>query len=215
MIEIYTGVPGSGKSAHAARDIRHNLCRRDPRPVIANFELAESAPVKNRKRFLYVPNAEMSVDLLKEHACDWWEKRGYMREEGIDLYLDEAQLLWNSRNWSQKGRLEWLEFLSQSRKFGYHIVFIAQSAQMIDNQFRMLIEIEVNHRRLQNMGLAGWLMALPFGGRLVCGVRSMFQIKQRIGATYLVLSSKDWAMYDSYKRFDRQDAERLKLVRPA
>ena len=96
MIEIYTGVPGSGKSAHAARDIRHNLCKRDPRPVIANFELAEKAPVKSRERFLYVSNSDMSVELLKEYACDWWESRGHMREEGIDLYLDEAQLLWNS-----------------------------------------------------------------------------------------------------------------------
>lgn len=202
-IQIYTGTPGSGKSCHAAREIRYNLNSLRPRPVIANFELAKKAPVKRRDLFHYVPNSALSVDDLEQFAIDYWDSHdGKLVEDYLDVYLDEAQILWNARNWSQKDRLRWLEFLSQSRKYGYRIVFIAQSAQMIDNQFRMLIEQEVNHRRVSQFGIVGWLMALPFRGRLMMAVKSAFQIKERIGSQWFLTCKADWAMYDSYKRFD-------------
>lgn len=213
-ILIYTGTPGSGKSCHAAREIRMNLNSLSPRPVIANFELAQDAPVRNRAMFHYVPNSALRVEDLQRFAIDYWESHGgKLIEDYISIYLDEAQILWNARNWSQKDRLGWLEFLSQSRKYGYRVVFISQSAQMIDNQFRMLIEIEVNHRRVSQFGVVGWLMALPFRGRLMMAVKSMFQIKERIGSEWFLSSKRDWQMYDSYKRFDpTKSDDALRLV---
>lgn len=213
-VEIYTGTPGSGKSCHAAREIRYNLNSMNPRPVIANFELAPNAPVKRRDLFHYVPNSVLTVEDLQNFAVGFWEsKGGRLIEDYIDVYLDEAQILWNARNWSNKDRLGWLQFLSQSRKYGYRIVFISQSAQMIDNQFRMLIEVEVNHRRVSQFGIVGWLMALPFRGRLIMAVKSMFQIKERIGSQWFLASKKDWQMYDSYKRFEPEKTdEGLRLV---
>ena len=93
MIDVYTGVPGSGKSLHAASDIRFdlNLVRREV-PVIANFRLGPDAPVAHPERFLYIPNDEMSAGKLIDFACDWWsdpERR--FREDGIHLYIDECQ----------------------------------------------------------------------------------------------------------------------------
>lgn len=213
-IQIYTGTPGSGKSLHAAREIRYNLNSLRPRPVIANFELSEQAPVKRRDLFHYVPNSALRVEDLQGYAVDYWESHGgRLIEDYIDVYLDEAQILWNARSWSAKDRLGWLEFLSQSRKYGYRIVFIAQSAQMIDNQFRMLIEQEVNHRRVSQFGLGGWLMALPFRGRLLLAVKTAFQIKERIGSQWFLASKRDWEMYDSYKRFDPEKSDDgLRLV---
>lgn len=202
-ILVYTGVPGSGKSVHAAHEIRYNLNSLRPRPVIANFALAENAPVRNREMYRYIPNADLEVEMLRDFARDWWLSHGgRLVEDGIDLYFDEAQLLWNSRNWSSSKRLEWLEFFSQSRKYGYRVVLIAQSAQMIDNQFRMLIETEVNHRRMRSVGIAGYLMSLPFGSRLVVAVRTAFQIKVRIGSQWILMSRRDWEMYDSYGTFE-------------
>lgn len=216
-ILVYTGVPGSGKSVHAAREIRYNLNSLRPRPVIANFELAPNAPVKRPEMFHYVPNSALSVDDLTGFAVDWWESHGgRLREDGIDVYFDEAQLLWNARLWSQSDRLRWLEFLSQSRKYGYRVVMIAQSAKMLDNQFRMLVETEVNHRRMSAMGLAGYLMALPFRNRLIVAVRSAYQINERTGSQWILVSKSDWAMYDSYKKFNpnenESDARLLKVV---
>lgn len=204
-IEIYTGVPGSGKSLHAAGDIREylNTPRRE-QPVIANFRLANDAPVLKPQNFTFMPNEEMSAGKLIDFACDFWDSgQHYFAEDYIQLYLDEAQLLFNSRRWSDKSRMAYLEFLSQSRKYGYRIVLIAQSAKMIDNQFRMLIETEVNHRRVKSMGPVGSLVALPFRGRLFMCVRYMYQTNERLNMELRTFRSKDAAMYDSYATFER------------
>lgn len=213
-VYIYTGTPGSGKSCHVAHEIRENARKLHPRPVIANFELAADAPVSSRDWFHFVPNSSLSVEDLQKFATEYWNAHGgRLIEDYISVYLDEAQILWNARNWSQRDRMTWLEFLSQSRKYGYRIVLIAQNAKMIDNQFRMLIEIEVNHRRLSQAGIVGWLLALPFRGRLMLTVRYMFQLNERLGMKWVMVSKRDWEMYDSYKTFDpTKSDDGLRLV---
>lgn len=202
-IHIYTGVPGSGKSLHAARDIRDALRRRYPRPVIANFDLAESADV-SRETFTYVPNEAMCADVITKIAVDFWDTTDRtFAEDYILLVLDEAQLLFNSRLWSARDRMAYLEFLSQSRKYGIKVILIAQSAKMVDNQFRMLVEVEHNHRRIQSMGPVGSLLALPFAGRLFLVVRYLYQCSERLGMDLLLASPGDMRMYDSYARFER------------
>ena len=201
MIYLYSGTPGSGKSLHAANDCRFNLNRRNPRPIIANFELAPDAPVKHPEMFHYYANEDLTTQLLVDFACDWWETHRF-RENGIILIIDEAQLLFNSRSWTQKTRLAWLGFFSQHRKYGYKVIFIAQSAKMIDNQFRMLCELETNHRKLSSMGFIGTILALPFAGRLFMFVTYYFQSTERLGCDWYFYRAKDAAMYDSYKTFE-------------
>lgn len=205
MIEIYTGVPGSGKSAHAAADIREilNAPRRD-QPVIANFELSKDAPVLKPENFTYIPNDELTAKWLIHYANEFWTSGKHrFQEDYIKVYLDEAQIIWNSRRWSDKSRYSFLEFLSQSRKVGMHIIMIAQNLKMIDNQFRMLVEVECNHRRIRSMGPVGALVAAPFGGRLFMNVRYLVQGNERLNMEIRHYSKKDFAMYDSYATFKR------------
>lgn len=202
-IDVYTGVPGSGKSLHAAADLRYylNLPRRE-QPCIANFSLAKDAPVARPELFHHIPNEEMSAERLISFAEDYWQTHDF-REDYLQLYLDECQLLFNSRRWSDKSRMAYLEFLSQSRKYGYHVVLIAQSAKMIDNQFRMLIDTEFNHRRVRSMGPAGAVVAAFFGGKLFMCVRYLFQTNERLGMSLRTFRKKDGQMYDSYAHFER------------
>lgn len=203
-IHIYTGVPGSGKSAHAAMDIRLALTRRYPRPVIANFPLAPDAPVNPQRLayYNYIPNEDMSAKVITDIARDYWATADEaFSEDHILLVLDECQLLFNSRTWNSRDRMQYLEFLSQSRKFGIKVILIAQATKMVDNQFRMLIEVEHNHRRLLGFGPIGWLISVPFGGRLFLVVRHLYQINERLGMEFIHPSKKDLAMYDSYGMF--------------
>ena len=207
-IHVFTGTPGSGKSLHAASLVRYELTRKYPRPVIANFALGEVAPISEDQRDLYsyVPNEDMSAARIERMCQDYWRESGRpFREDYITLILDECQLLFNARSWSQSSRMSYLEFLSQSRKHGVKVLLIAQATKMIDNQFRMLIEVEHNHRRIASMGPVGAAVALPFGGRLFVVVRYLYQCNERLGTDFFRGTRRDMMMYDSYARFDRQD----------
>ena len=136
-IHVYTGTPGSGKSLHAASDIRWCLTRSKPRPVIANFPLSASAPIDDDVRaqyYHYIANEDMSADRITSIADDFWGNSGRVfSEDYLLLVLDECQLLFNSRLWSQSSRMQYLEFMSQSRKAGIKVLLIAQATKMIDN----------------------------------------------------------------------------------
>lgn len=209
MIELYSGTPGSSKSLHAAGDIRDALDKRRgvDKPVIANFDVNLEG-VRRPQAFHYFSNEELTPGLLTSFADDFWLSVDRpFSEDYLLLVLDECQLVFNSRNWQDRGRagrgdsrMDWLEFLSQHRKYGYRIILIAQSAKMIDNQFRMLIDDEVNHRKVKNMGAIGAFFGGLCGGRLFMRVRYLFQTHERLGMQLCLFNKRDAAMYDSYAR---------------
>lgn len=164
MIEIYTGFVGSGKSYHATqRGVTIADAPKGKRWVIANFpikpkkKLAAKLPVLGKKikepynkpRWIYKDNDSLTVDFLIETSH---EKGWYGNESQCLLIIDEAGILFNSRDWNVKAdeRKKWIKFLSQSRKFGYDIVFIVQDVRMMDRQIRSLAEYEVQHKKLNN-----------------------------------------------------------------
>lgn len=202
-IYVFTGTPGTGKSAHAANELRFQLSRSNPRPCVGNFPINAEA-VGHPELYTYIPNADMTADRLVQIANDYWSSVDFFREDYITLVWDEMQLAANARNWSDKSRMGLLEFLSQHRKYGYKVIMIAQSAKMIDNQFRMLIEYEYNHRKVESMGLIGGLVGLPFRGRAFMYVQYLFQTRERLGSSWYVLRKRDMAVYDTHALFERQ-----------
>lgn len=215
MITLFSGTPGSGKSLDMANEIRLalNKPRGEDMPVIANFPV-NVGNVKRPDAFHYVPNHELTPDLLTSFADSFWSSVDRpFSEDYLLLALDEVQILHNSRNWQTKGRagrndsrMDWLEFFSQHRKYGYRIIFAAQSAKMIDNQFRMLIEDEVNHRKVAHMGFVGGIVSKLFLDRLFIRVRYLYQTKERLGMSFMLARSCNMAMYDSYVRLQKVTA---------
>lgn len=170
-IEIYSGFVGSGKSYHATR--RGVTIADSPmgkRWVVANFPIKPKRKflskiplmgkmVKekyNSPRWLYKTNEEMTVEYLieKSHEMGW-----YGNESQCLLIVDEAGILFNSRDWNVKPseRKGWISFLSQSRKFGYDVVFIVQDGRMMDRQIRSLAEYEVQHKKMNGWGFLTFL----------------------------------------------------------
>lgn len=105
MIYLYSGTPGSGKSLHAARVICERS--RHGRPIIGNFE-ADLHRYK-KANYTYVTNDRLTPEFLISYARNYFTGKR-VKEEAILLVIDEAQLLFNSREWDKKTRMAWVSF---------------------------------------------------------------------------------------------------------
>ena len=208
MISLYTGTPGSGKSLHCAREIYSRLNR--GQNVIANFDINLSVFKSKRRRrlgnFVYVDNSELSPDLLMEYAVTYHKRNtnGHITEGQTLLVIDEAQILFNSRDWRAHERMAWATFFSQHRKYGYTVILITQFDRLLDRQIRCLVEYQVIHRKISNFQFIGMLLGLLFGGNIFIAITTWYGVNEKVGSEIFVLRQKYSALYDSYKIFNPQ-----------
>lgn len=202
MIQAYTGVPGGGKSLHAAQEIIDAVCRKDV-PVIANFDVNRPKFERTRFRrgelaeFRHVQNQDLTPSMLIEYSKGHYAGHKFS-ESGILLVIDEAQLLFNARTWNDADRADWVYFFTNSRHFGYRVILICQFLEMLDKQIRSVIEIEVKHRNMSNFGIGGKLISLCVGGKLFACITYYVGLKQRIGVQYVLGRRHLYDFYDSY-----------------
>lgn len=198
MIYLYSGTPGSGKSLHVARDIyiRLNYNRKHPN-VIANFPINEKM-IKNKKaNFIYKDNSELNVNFLVNYAI----RNHKMGVENQTLVvIDEAQVIWNSRDWQKGNRMEWVKFFSQHRKFGYNFILISQYDRMLDRQIRSLIEYEIKHRKINNFKI-GRLLPVP----AFAAITYWYGLNEKISTEFFIYRKKWGKFYDSYGSFEIDD----------
>lgn len=202
MILLFTGVPGSGKSLHAAKMIRDHLKWRRC-PVICNFDV--NPDLKGYKaHFTYRPNERLTPDFLRDFAAQYWQK-SQPREDEILLVVDEAQLLFNTREWSRNDRMDWVEFLSQHRHFGYCVVFMTQIDRMLDRQIRALAEYEFQHRKISSFGFKGSIVkALCLGHEAFVCVQTYHGMgRLKLGQQFFIGTKSLYKVYDSYSAFRR------------
>ena len=173
MINLYQGVPGSGKSCCATADMIEFL--QSGGVVACNFNLVHgwfqrlaSLNVKVKlglkdqdtlarsyhSRAFKIGSPDTLYQLSEKlKGMVKLDKHGRPPEGCARLYLDEAQLIFNSREW--KKNFPYIEFLTQHRKLGWDIILIAHSAEMIDAQMRHLIEYETRFRNLTRVKAFG------------------------------------------------------------
>lgn len=197
-IYLYSGIPGSGKSLHATRTIRDYLKYRKGL-VVSNYKVVCNGNWKGT--FEHYENNELRPSMLVLRATDWWASHKF-KEDSILLVIDECQLIFNSRTWNDNNRLEWIKFFSQHRKYGYKIIFIAQSAEMIDKQIRAVIEYDVTHRKLNSFGIFGFLLKLFTFSTWFIAIRRYYAINEIIDREWIRYSKSLSRMYNSYDTFE-------------
>lgn len=215
MIYLYSGTPGSGKSYCAAYKIYRGLNGKGN--YICNFDInLENASItfwsrikrkflkkpklKYRKlgRFDYVKTYDLTPTYLKEYA-NKHHKRG--KESQTTIIIDECQLIWNSRTYSNKDRLPWIEFLSVHRHLGFDFILLTQSDRLIDRQIRAFIEFEVKHRKLSNFGIKGKLLSLMMGGTVFGQISIWYGMREKVSFKILKYNKHIASLYDSYEIF--------------
>lgn len=201
MITLYSGTPGAGKSLHLASRLYHWMQFKNA-PIIANFHCDFSAIKKQKGSFLYLDNSELTPERLLWFSKNYSDYAGRRVREGeILLVIDEAQLLFNSREWVKSDRAEWCSFFTQHRKLGYEVVLVAQFDRMLDRQIRSLIEYEWIHRKVSNFGIQGKIMSLFCGGRLFVAVKVWYPLKEKVGSEFFFYKKKFSDIYDTYALF--------------
>lgn len=200
MIYLFTGTPGSGKSLHMARIISKRL--KSGLPTIGNFVI--NPDVKGYDSFTYVTNSNLCPDLLINFSASYFGN-GSIREGSIYLFIDEAQLLFNSRDWSRQNRMDWIEFMSQHRHYGYNIYMVTQTDRMLDRQIRSLAEYEVIHRKVSSFGFKGKLVRFFVGGELFCAATKYYGMRstEQVHTEFYRGSKKLYSFYDSYANYQQ------------
>lgn len=195
MIWLYSGTPGSGKSYHAVRDIVFRLKKRKGfNNVIANFLI--NFPSKN---FFYWSNSDMKVEAFYMYAA----RHHKIGIEGQTLVvIDEAQIIFNSRNWNTNSneRMRWIEFFSQHRKLGFNFILIAQFDRMLDRQIRCLIEYEVAHLKVNN-----YFRIIPITTFLA--VQRWYGQKLKVGVEYIFYRKSVANYYDTMALFNNSNCQ--------
>lgn len=198
---IYSGVPGSGKSCHVAKD----MCRwlKGGQYVLANFDFDASPWEGHYIRIPDYPKAQSVQDIVKGLPRT-------RKEHNAVIVIDEAQRCFNSRTWSSGGRDDWVRFMSLSRHMGADVVLIAQSSAMVDKQIRACLQTEVVHMKLSAMGTIPFVMSL-FGLLPVCYYKEKyFGSRLKLSSGFFLPRKKWWDRYDSYDVSFLDDAQEAK-----
>lgn len=200
MITLYTGTCGSGKSVHQAQLVYWQL--KLDKPCVCNYDVnREMFP--DVQNFHYLGNDELTPQRLQAIAADYFKSHRF-REGAIKLFVDECQVMFGNRSgeWKTQERKDWNTFFQQHRKMGYDIFLICQQHEMIDKQIRGVIEYEVSHRKVNNVGWFGKLVSVcTLGTPVFCAVTSWYGQRMRLSAEWFVGRKKFYDLYDSYKVF--------------
>lgn len=197
MIYLYSGTPGSGKSLNSIRDIVNKL--KNGGNVIANFPIKLNLikPRKNKSlgKFIYKENKDLTVKFLTDFALNN-HKKGI--EAQTLIVIDEAQALFNPRDFRDINRKDYNHFFSLHRHLGYNVILITQNDRLLDKQIRCLLEYEIKHRKINNFKTIGKL--LPFT-TFAC-VTYWYGVKEKVDVNFFSYKKNLSSLYDSYALFD-------------
>lgn len=209
MIELYSGTPGSGKSLHVAKIIRERL-RMYNCVIIGNFYVNQNTVKKRKGTYIYVDNSRLYPERLIKFAIRYARHKGRrLKEDELYLFIDEAQLLFNSRDWQLIKTSGWVSFYSQHRKLGFYIGLIAQFDRMLDRQIRSLVENEIKHRKVSRAGLFGKLLGFLTGDNLFIYIKIWYPMKQKVYSEFFLGTQKVYDLYDSYGLFQTIEGNKV------
>lgn len=204
MITLYSGTPGSGKSLHMASDI-YNWIKYHNGVIIGNFEINVNA-IKGKKKglYLYCDNSRLTPERIFKF-CLKYNDHYYKNKKRIEgrfiLIIDEAQLLFNAREWQVRGRGDWLKFFTEHRKVLLDVYLVAQFDRMLDRNIRACIEYECIHRKVANYGTFGILVSLFALGNMFVYVKKWYPLKMKVESHFFLGRKKFFNIYNTYSMF--------------
>lgn len=202
----YVGTPGSGKSLHMARYIWEDLNRKRECLVITNIPINTSSCKYPERLKVFNNNQLGNAKLLIKEAEGYWlthtAKSVDDAENRIHLYIDEAQILFNSRKWQENSRKDdsWPWFFSVHRHYGFRVILCTQMLANLDKQVRGNVEYTIQHRKVTNFGFFGWLIGL-FAKSMFVSIEIWQPIQQQLSSSFFVYRKRYGEIYDTHALF--------------
>jgi len=154
MIAIFTGLPGSGKSALLARTVVGVLYRNEKwyKKQYAKWLVKrEKKPsLEPPTRRLVYTNLKLSAKVeerYRDYIAYWTDLRQLTPLRDVDVVIDEVATYFDARLWETLS-LEMRRWLAQHRKFGIEIYGTAQDFAQVDKAFRRLTSDLIYLRKL-------------------------------------------------------------------
>lgn len=197
MIQLYTGVPGSGKSYKMVHDLANLLEKEPDINVISNIDNLK-LPHTNFDELLedLYPGAKRRGDRLEQFFH--MEHQEKLSEEfgGPILYvLDECQLYFPRRGTMPNTE----EYFQRHRHLGHYVLLASQAASLINRNLIPLIELEYHAPR----------RTISFFGEIRYKERSPQSPKQIIRS--ITLRPKQ-AIFDLYQSFNAAEIKKPKAT---
>ncbi len=195
-ISLYTGTPGSYKSYAAVCEALSWLSL--GRNVITNFPLDWSKKLRKIKGdYQYWSNSDITPNNLLAYAEDH-HRRSFKAQTLV--VIDEASILFNSRDFARKDRIDWINFFANHRHFNFEFILISQNDKMLDKQIRGLVEYDIKHRALSNYNLLTLLLSKLCGG-VYLTVSYWYPCKAKNGVSVHKFSKRKAKCYDTMALF--------------
>jgi hypothetical protein len=146
---LLAGKRGSGKTLGAMQMISDYL--KEGRPVATNIDLfvEHLVPAWCETRWYRLPDFPSADDLF---ALPLGNPEPQKEKRNGLLVLDEVGNFLAARQWAGEDRQKIINWLSQSRKFGWDLLLMAQHINMVDKQVReAFVEVQGTVRRLDKI----------------------------------------------------------------
>jgi len=147
MATFLEGTRGSGKSKYAVQKIQRYL--NENRRVCTNLDLFldKLQPDNNKSHYIRLPDFPRSIDLIgcgkAYDTLDHDNPDTYDENKNGLIVIDELLTSFNSRNWNDPDRLEVINWIVQSRKYGWDLYLIGQDFSSIDKQIQETVIDEI------------------------------------------------------------------------
>ncbi len=146
---LLAGKRGSGKSIGAIGMAARYLAEGRIVATNLNLRVEHLVPSYCATRWYRIPDWPSADDL---HGLPLGNPDPTDEKNNGLLILDECATFLNSRQWQGNGRQEVINWLVQSRKYGWDLLLIAQHGNLIDKSVReSLIELQGTMRRMDKM----------------------------------------------------------------
>jgi zona occludens toxin (predicted ATPase) len=144
-LQLFTGVAGTGKTLYALQKY-----------VIP--ELAKGTQVYTNIDGLILSRVSIifKIDMIQLERCyhqlinpsRFWEEI----PKNALVVLDEAQNIFNNRDWQNPNNNDCVHYLMEHRHYGHHLIFLTPHIETVDSGIRRVCEFTYKHKSFSAMG---------------------------------------------------------------